>query len=298
MDENMKENSVKNTGINVDQDSLQNLASNFLKNQNSLDLGSLMQMATTLLKNDSLMNSVTELSKKKQNSKLPDTKITEKLEKVTNDNSVQNTGNNVDKDPVNHLIKNENSLDLNSMMQLASTLMKNESLLNSVTELSEKNINATLPVSKVSKKQRNVELTSLSEKMENIANDISGLRQENAELASLSQKLENITNDISGLRQENAELASLSQKLENITNDISGLRKENAELASLSQKLENITNDISGLRQENAELASLSQKLENITNDILEFKKELKDVKEQNSELNKLLKKILKNNKK
>lgn len=220
MDENMKENSIKNTGINVDQDSLQNLAIDFLKNQDSLDLGSLMQMATTLLKNDSLMNSVTELSKKKQNPKLPESEITEKQEKVTNDNSVQKTGINVDKDLVNHLIKNENSLDLNSMMQLASTLMKNESLLHSVTELSEKNINATLPVSKVSKKQRNVELTSLSEKMENIANDISGLRQENAELASLSQKLENITNDILELKKElkdvkeqNSELNKLLKKI-------------------------------------------------------------------------------------
>ncbi|MEH7377524.1 hypothetical protein, partial [Neobacillus drentensis] len=176
MDENMKEKSVKNTGINIDRDSLKNLANNLQKNQSSLDLGSLMQMATTLLKNDSLMNSVTQLSKKKNNTTLPESKITEKLEKVTNDNSVQNTGNNVDKD----------SLDLNSIMQLATTLTKNESLLNSVTE----HLNATLPVSKISEKQENVELTSLSQKIENITNDISGLRQENAELASLSQKLE------------------------------------------------------------------------------------------------------------
>ncbi|MFP5105963.1 hypothetical protein ACSU6B_04205 [Neobacillus sp. C211] len=205
MKENINENSVQNTGNN-----LENLANNLLKNPNSLDFGSLIQMATTLLKNDSLMNSVTELSKKNQNPAPPESKITEKRKKVTIDNSVQNTGNNVDKD----------SLDLNFIMKQLATTMKNESLLDSVTELSKKNLNATLPVSKVSEKQENVELTSLAEKMEIMANDISGLRQESAEPASLSQKLENITNDILELKKElndvkeqNSDLIKLLKKI-------------------------------------------------------------------------------------
>jgi urease gamma subunit len=187
MKENINENSVQNTDNN-----LENLANNLLKNPNSLDFGSLIQMATTLLKNDSLMNSVTELSKKNQSPAHTESNITEKRKKVTNDNSVQNTDKNVARD----------SLDLNSIMKQLATTMKNESLLDSVTELSKKNLNATLPVSKVSEKQENVELTSLAEKMEIMANDISGLRQESAEPASLSQKLENITNDILELKKE------------------------------------------------------------------------------------------------
>ncbi|MBT2696239.1 hypothetical protein J7E79_02165 [Bacillus sp. ISL-40] len=163
MKENNNENSVQNTGNN-----LENLANNLLKNPNSLDFGSLIQMATTLLKNDSLMNSVTELSKKNQNPAPPESKITEKRKKVTNDKSVQNTGNNVDKD----------SLDLNFIMKQLATTMKNESLLDSVTELSKKNLNATLPVSKVSEKQENAELASLSQKLENITNDILELKKE------------------------------------------------------------------------------------------------------------------------
>ncbi|MBT2736398.1 hypothetical protein [Bacillus sp. ISL-7] len=205
MKENINENSVQNTGNN-----LENLANNLLKNPNSLDFGSLIQMATTLLKNDSLMNSVTELSIKNQNPAPPESKLTEKRKKITNDNSVQNTVNNVDKD----------SLDLNFIMKQLATTMKNESLLDSVTELSKKNLNATLPVSKVSEKQENVELTSLAEKMEIMANDISGLRQENAEPSSLSQKLENITNDILELKKElkdvkeqNSDLIKLLKKI-------------------------------------------------------------------------------------
>ncbi|MEH7086334.1 hypothetical protein V7139_26930, partial [Neobacillus drentensis] len=158
MDEHNKEKSVQNTGIKVDKDSLQNLGSHLLKNQSSVDLGSLMQLATTFLKNDSLMNSVTELSKRKQNRSRHESKITAKQEKVTNDNSVQNTGNNVDKD----------SLDLSSLLQLASTLTKNESLMKSVTELSNNNLNDTLPESKVIEQQENVELASLFQKLENI----------------------------------------------------------------------------------------------------------------------------------
>ena len=210
MDEHNKEKSVQNTGIQVDKDTLQNLGSNFLKNQSSLDLGSLMQLANTFLKNDSLMNSVTELSKKKQNRSRHESKRTAKQEKVTNDNSVQTTVNNVEKD----------SFDLNSLMQLANTLTKNESLMKSVTELSNKNLNGTLPVSKVSEHQEKVELTSLFQKLENITNDLSELRQKNSELASLPQKLENITNDISELKkglkdvkEQNIDLLKLLKKI-------------------------------------------------------------------------------------
>ncbi|MGF6950587.1 uncharacterized protein YfcZ (UPF0381/DUF406 family) [Neobacillus sp. B4I6] len=163
MKENINENSVQNTGNN-----LENLANNLLKNPNSLDLGSLIQMATTLLKNDSLMNSVTELSKKNQSPAHTESNITEKRKKVTKDNSVQKTDNNVARD----------SLDLNSIMKQLATTMKNESLLNSVTELSKKNLNATLPVSTVSEKQENVELASLSQKLENITSDILELKKE------------------------------------------------------------------------------------------------------------------------
>jgi urease gamma subunit len=181
MKENINENSVQNTGNN-----LENLTNNLLKNPNSLDFGSLIQMATTLLKNDSLMNSVTELSKKNQSPAHTESKITEKRKKVTNDNSVQNTDKNIARD----------SLDLNSIMKQLATTMKNESLLDSVTELSKKNLNATLPVSKVAEKQENGELASLFQKLENISNDILELKKElkdvkeqNSDLNKLLKKI-------------------------------------------------------------------------------------------------------------
>jgi hypothetical protein len=150
-----------------------------------------------------------------------------------NENSVQNTGINVDnvnkdtiKNLTDNLVKNENSIDLNSIMQLTSTLLKNDSLMNSVAGLSKIKQNPTLPVSKVSEKQENTKWPSLSQKLDNIANDISELKKENVELSSLTQKLDNIANDISELKKENVELSFLSQKLENIANVISELKKE------------------------------------------------------------------------
>jgi hypothetical protein len=112
----------------------------------------------------------------------------------------------IDKDAVknltSNLMKNENSLDLNSIMQLTSTLLKNDTLLNSVTELSNKKKNSILPVSKATEQIENKLLSSLSQKLENIANDISELKQEIKELSSLSQKLEIIAHDLSDLKEE------------------------------------------------------------------------------------------------
>jgi DNA repair exonuclease SbcCD ATPase subunit len=201
-------------------------------------LNSIMQLTSTLLKNDSLMNSVAGLSKMKQNSTLPVSEVSEKqentelsslsqkLENIANDISDKNVDKGTIKNLTNNLVKNENSIDLNSIMQLTSTLLKNDSLMNSVAGLSKMKQNPTLPVSKVSEKKENTKWPSLSQKLETIANDISELKQENVELSSLSQTLENIANDISELKQETEELSSLSQRLGTIANDISELKKE------------------------------------------------------------------------
>ena len=147
-----------------------------------------------------------------------------------NENSVENSRNNVDKDAVknltSNLMKNENSLDLNSIMQLTTSLLKNDMLMNSVTELSKRKKDSTLPVSKTSEQQENTEQSSLTQKLENIENDILELKQESVELSSLSHTLENIANDISELKQETEELSSLSRRLGTIANDISELKKE------------------------------------------------------------------------
>jgi DNA repair exonuclease SbcCD ATPase subunit len=144
-----------------------------------------------------------------------------------NENSVNNTETNADKEMTkslnSNLLKNEKPMDLGSMIQLASTLLKNESLINSVANLSKNKQSSTAPVTKVPEKQENTELVSLSQKLENIENSISELNQENANLAALSQKLDNIENSLSELKQENANLAALSQKLENIENGLSEL---------------------------------------------------------------------------
>ena len=144
-----------------------------------------------------------------------------------NENSVNNTETNADKEMTkslnSNLFKNEKPMDLGSMIQLASTLLKNESLINSVANLSKNKQSSTAPVTKVPEKQENTELVSLSQKLENIENGLSELNQENANLAALSQKLDNIENSLSELKQENANLAALSQKLENIENGLSEL---------------------------------------------------------------------------
>lgn len=120
-----------------------------------------------------------------------------------NENREQNTSNNMDKDPknmANQLLKNQNTLDLGSMMQLASTLLNNDVIMNSVTEQLSKNklITAT-QTSKVSEKPENVQMSTSYEKLVTISNEISELKEEFRGLATLSEKIENLTNEISEL---------------------------------------------------------------------------------------------------
>ncbi|MFC7787295.1 hypothetical protein ACFQWC_22950 [Rossellomorea sp. GCM10028870] len=56
MNENNDEKSIKMSGGSVDHDAFKNLAGNLLKNEKSM--GSLVNLATTFLKNDSLLNSI------------------------------------------------------------------------------------------------------------------------------------------------------------------------------------------------------------------------------------------------
>jgi flagellin-like hook-associated protein FlgL len=116
-----------------------------------------------------------------------------------NENSVKKgTESNIDVEKLKNLT---NTMDLNSIMQLASTLLKNESIMNSVVGgLSKNKQNSTLPVPKVSEKKGNIDLSSLNDLLEKIANDLSVLKQENAKLGTLSQKLDNIENELSELR--------------------------------------------------------------------------------------------------
>ncbi|WP_249599549.1 hypothetical protein [Peribacillus frigoritolerans] len=87
-------------------------------------------------------------------------------------------------------------------MQLATTLLKNDTLMNTVTGISKNKQSSTSPVTKVPEKQENTELVSLYQKLEKIDNVVSDIKQENIILASLSIKLVNIEFEISELRKE------------------------------------------------------------------------------------------------
>lgn len=56
MNEKNDEKSVEKIGVSVDNEAFQNLAGSILKNEKSI--GSLMNLATTFLKNDSLLKSI------------------------------------------------------------------------------------------------------------------------------------------------------------------------------------------------------------------------------------------------
>lgn len=139
---------------------------------------------------------------------------------VENNNS---GGLNVSEEVLKNLTGNlGNQLDLNSLMQMATTLLKNDSLLNSVAGLSRLKIPASLaPV-----KQENAETTAISQSQVNSDNVVTELQKANEMLSSLTKTLENMANVVIELKEQNKILSTMAQKLDNITNDTSGLYKQ------------------------------------------------------------------------
>jgi cell division FtsZ-interacting protein ZapD len=99
-----------------------------------------------------------------------------------------------------NLLKNEKSMG--SLMNLATTFLKNDSLLNSI----ETNGNLKKTVSKDVEEQED-KVTSLIRMQENLAKQIT------LEISSLSQKLDTITDDISELKKEWQSLKEHNRKL-------------------------------------------------------------------------------------
>lgn len=90
-------------------------------------------------------------------------------------------------DLATNLFKSDNPLDLNSMMQLATSLLKNETLMHSVTDRMKQK-----PTQKVSSENENSETVEITKELKKIT--------ENIHL--LFQKLEIIKTDLDEIKQE------------------------------------------------------------------------------------------------
>ncbi|HZH57988.1 MAG TPA: hypothetical protein VEY70_00035 [Metabacillus sp.] len=119
--------------------------------------------------------------------------MNENNDKKSATNNDKNADNEAFKNLASNLLKNEKSLG--SVMQLATNLLKNDSLVNSIMERAGANQRSKNQVSKEAVKQGNT-APAVTQNQENHINDIL------LELSSLSEKLDNITIDISDLKME------------------------------------------------------------------------------------------------
>ncbi|WP_223587728.1 hypothetical protein [Neobacillus bataviensis] len=96
-----------------------------------------------------------------------------------------------------NLSKNQNTLDLGAIMQLASSLLKNDLVMKSVTELSNKNLNSVTPETNAADTPENEEMSSIAD------------TPENEQMSSIAEQLEKIANEFSELK---AELSNLKEQ--------------------------------------------------------------------------------------
>ena len=157
--------------------------------------------------------------------------MSEDVSENLNENSGQNPDNNEEIGPFRSLaqsiIKKESSIDLGSIMQMATSLLNNNSLMDSVAELGKKTENPSPTVPEVSE---SAELASLSEKLEKLTNDLCELKQKSSELASLAIKLDKLTNVISELKKELRNIEKQNEYITKYVKRIPGFsfRRENS----------------------------------------------------------------------
>ncbi|WP_423798600.1 hypothetical protein [Neobacillus sp. SAB-20_R2A] len=140
------------------------------------------------------------------------------------ENNNNSAGMNVDLEKLKNLTGTlGNQLDMNSLMQMATTLLlKKDSPLNSIAGLG----NLKLPASLAPVKQENAETTAISQSQENNADVVTELQKANEILFSLNKNLENMANVVLELKQQNELLSSMAQKLNNISIKTSRLYKQ------------------------------------------------------------------------
>ena len=67
MSEKNNENNEQYPALHLDKDRLRDLTNNLINSENSIDLGSLVSVASNLLKNQSVLNTVSALAKTEEN---------------------------------------------------------------------------------------------------------------------------------------------------------------------------------------------------------------------------------------
>ncbi|PFO01460.1 hypothetical protein COJ85_17255 [Bacillus sp. AFS076308] len=142
-----------------------------------------------------------------------------------NENNEQNTGLTIDKERLrnltnltNNLTKNDNALDLGPLVRMASTLLTNQSVLNTVSELTKTNQNDIQDPPNSSELKEQTEHDSFSEKLEEIVNNFSVRTLEISNEISALKEI--ITNELTDLKNELYQVKKQNKYLKELTKEI------------------------------------------------------------------------------
>jgi hypothetical protein len=146
----------------------------------------------------------------------PIEKQTNVLEDITKENPLNNLAAN--------LKLGESNLDMASIMSMASTLLTNDSVLNSLKGMGSLDQLNTVPVVKTQPKQKNTDLTLFHELIDKIQLQIM------SEMNAVRERLEKLTNEMIAIKFELNESRKLSQNLQDLISNSQiekGKRKKN-----------------------------------------------------------------------
>jgi hypothetical protein len=152
----------------------------------------------------------------KENINQPIEKQTNVLEDITKENPLNNLATN--------LKLGESNLDMAAIMSMASTLLTNDSVLNSLKGMGSLDQLNTVPVVKTQPKQKNTDITMLHELIEKIQLQIM------SEMNAIRERLEKVTNEMIAIKFELNESRKMSQSLQDLISDSQiekGKRKKN-----------------------------------------------------------------------
>lgn len=195
-------NEMKETAANqmkdeeaVEKDAIMKLATNLLKDQNSLDMGSIMAMATNQMKD----------------------------------------GKPIDKEAMRklaaNLLKDQNSLQLGSIMNMATSLLKNDKLMGSVKDLAKLNQTKAIGVPQQTPKQKDQEMTSPPVNMKELIHGLTMLKQELQDIKEQNDQLKELI-----LKQEERQVKKETERDQQLMLLMEELKETKGLMAAIKKK--------------------------------------------------------------
>lgn len=185
-----------------------------------------------------------------------------------NDHMDQDKGNSINQDAVmnlaNNLFKNENTFDFSSIMRMATNLLSNDALMNSVQAIGQSNPAPAQAHTEMSKPVQETTASATSKELEGNTNTFTdnNLVDQLAKLAASALSAEEALMNLEPEMDKNHPIATTEENQSPTGSDISEYAVISKQLEQIAKDIMEIKNDLKALKKEDLKPSKASNKAE------------------------------------